>query len=84
MADAKVKSTLQRMRTAKLAEDAKDPQSAAALAILATQRNYRNLFAVVDAKREDLLAIRGLGEKRLDALQEYLRGKQVSVRWAKP
>lgn len=83
MADLRIKSALQRMKTSQLAKSAGDdhPQAASALSFLAEDRRYRKLSAIVEAERADLLSISGIGPKRLDALAAYLRSKRVQVRW---
>lgn len=85
MADLSLRSALQKTKTAALAQalgDADQVGIAMAYAILATDRRYRNVWQVSQASRQDLLAVKGIGPKRLETLHADLLARRVNPKWS--
>jgi hypothetical protein len=85
MADLKIKSALQRMKLVQLAEaTATEPKAAAGYAIVATDgtKRYKSVWDLINADRDDLLAISGIGPARLTAMHTDLVKHDVQPKWA--
>jgi hypothetical protein len=80
MAAIRMKSALQRKSTAVLADHIADVPLATSFALL-HGAGFRNVYAVTQADARDLLCIRGIGPKRLEAVKTYLASVNVGVRW---
>lgn len=80
MADARLKSALQNTKVTRLAAQAEEARLVAAYQILA-DAGFKNVFALTRATREQLLALKGFGPKRLDAVKFDLAAHQVQVNW---
>lgn len=80
MADLAAHSALQRLNTSVLAESIEEPQAAGGMALLWIG-GFRNVWSLSQAPVEKLLKVRGIGVKRLAAVEKYLRDRQVPLRW---
>lgn len=81
-----IKSALQRMSLARIADQAADEdaiQAAHGFAILYVSKKYKTVWDLVQVQsRGYLFVIDGIGDKRIDAMAAYLKAKQVNVPWA--
>jgi hypothetical protein len=84
-ADLEIKSVLQRTKLADLADSDSTPSPAAhGYAILASEpsKRFRNVWDLITADRANLLAVKGIGEARLLAIQLDLIEHKAQPRWA--
>jgi hypothetical protein len=82
MADLALKSSLQKTRLNKIvaSEQGAGPKTGAVYALLAPV--YKNVYALTQANREDLLAVKGIGPAKLALVEADLKSHNVAVRWA--
>lgn len=78
-AEGRIKSILQRTKTASLA-DSLEGRVASAFAVLSVG-GVKNVWDVSQASIEQLLAVRGIGLASLGYVEEYLAGKDVQLAW---
>lgn len=81
MADLQMRSVLQKTRTAALAEHVDNALVSSAMALF-TVAGIRNVWALIRANRDDLLAVRGMGPGRLKAVHTYLIEHNVKPSWS--
>lgn len=79
MADLKIKSVLQGTSLASLA-DRETGDVATAYGLLFVG-GYKSVYALTQATERDLLAVKGIGPKRLDLVKANLASHQVAVNW---
>lgn len=78
---AEVKRHLQKMKTSWLAEQLQAQRHGAAPVLFLLAKPFPNVWALSQATREAILAVPGVGPKRLRKLQEYLEEHQVKIVW---
>jgi hypothetical protein len=78
-AEGQIKSALQRLSTAKLA-DSLEGRIAASFALLHVG-GFKNVWDVSQADVGALLKVRGIGPASLEAVEQYLTGRQVKLSW---
>lgn len=81
MADLQAKSALQKMKLNQIADSVGDQKVAAAFALLYVG-GIKNVWQLTQAKFADLMAVNGIGVKRLDLVAGYLKSKSVKCGWA--
>ena len=81
MADLALKSTLQKARLVTLAADSRtDSKVAAGYAMLAGK--FKTVWGLVNASREDLLKVPGIGPARLRTIHADLTAHNVKTKWS--
>ncbi len=81
MADLKLKSALQKTKTAKLAEHTHPGALVRSAFALLHNARVKNVWAVTQLTIEQLLAIDGIGVKKAEALEKYLAENNVKTAW---
>lgn len=81
-ADLEIKSALQRTKLSKLANAPETPTKAALGYGYLHQGGVKNVWDLLNAKREDLLLISGIGPVRLAAVQADLIAHKAQPKWA--
>jgi hypothetical protein len=81
MADLKVKSALQKTKTAKLAEHTHPGALVRSAFALLHNAGFKNVFQVTQMTIEQVLSIDGIGVKKAEALEAYLTENNVKTRW---
>jgi hypothetical protein len=79
-ADVKLKSALQRTRLTSLADRHNDPALAKAYGLL-SKGGFKTVFDLTQADAGKILAVKGIGPKRLAELKADLAKHQVAVNW---
>jgi hypothetical protein len=80
-ADLKLKSTLQKTKTARLAELTLPGALVRSAFALLHNAGVKNVWAVTQLTIEQLLAIDGIGVKKAEALEAYLVANNVQPSW---
>jgi hypothetical protein len=82
-AEGKIKSLLQRTKTAAIADSlpSRENGAAAGFALLSVG-GFKNVWDVSQATTADLLAVRGVGPGRLAYVEDYLNSKGVKLAWS--
>jgi hypothetical protein len=78
-AEGRIKSILQKMSTAALADSLEGPISGA-FALLSVG-GFKNVWAVAQSDLTALLAVRGIGPGRLHEIEAYLKSRNVPLNW---
>lgn len=81
-AEGKVKSILQKTRTAQLADYMEGNDKAASGFALLYLAGFRNVWDLSQAKRADLLAAKGVGIATLGHVEDYLKAQSVALAWS--
>lgn len=78
--EGQIKSALQRLSTSTLADQVEDAAVAGGMALLYLG-GFKSVWSVSQASVEKLLAVKGIGPKRLEAVEGYLRERSVDLKW---
>lgn len=81
MLDLQAHSALQRLKLDALADAAATPGTVAQAFALLYLGKYKSVAAVQRATIEQLLAVPGIGLKRLEAVEKYLTDRNVPLAW---
>jgi hypothetical protein len=81
MADLKVKSALQKLSVASLAEHPDTPPLAANAYALLFVDGIKNVFDLTQATADRLLRVSGIGPKKLETVKSHLAENNVKTRW---
>lgn len=81
MADLRAKSVLQRMKLDNLASRIEDGQTAGAFALLFVG-GVRSVWDLSQLSTDQVLAVRDVGIERAAAAENYLRGRNVPLKWS--
>lgn len=80
MADLKIKPALKAIRLARIAEQHDAARLASSYAML-DEGGFRTMLDLVQADARDLLAVKGIGPKRLEEVKADLATRNVAVQW---
>jgi hypothetical protein len=81
-AEGRIKSALQKLKTGTLADEIVGNDKAASGFALLFLAGFKTVWDVSQAKRADLLAARGVGIATLGHVEDYLKAKQVDLKWS--
>lgn len=81
MADLRAKSVLQRMKLDNLASQIEDGHTAGAFALLFVG-GVRSVWDLSQLSADQVLAVRDVDIERADAVENYLRGRNVPLKWS--
>jgi hypothetical protein len=80
-ADLRMKSALQKIKLMRLSESIVDNNKLSTAYAVAATAGVKTVWDLASAKREDLLALHGMGEVRLRLLHADLLARNVHPRW---